>query len=44
MQGPSHGFLCSDLLEAKLPVKVAALSNIWVLVGLVVSPAGTVLE
>jgi hypothetical protein len=43
MLRPFTGFLCSDLLDVKLPVTVAAaLGHSWVLGGLVVRPAGTV--
>jgi hypothetical protein len=42
MLRPFAGFLCSDLLDVKLPVTVAALGHSWVLGGLVVTPAGTV--
>jgi hypothetical protein len=42
MLRPFAGFLCSDLLDAKLPVTVAALGHSWVLGELVVMPAGTV--
>jgi hypothetical protein len=42
MLRPFAGFLCSDLLDAKLSVTVAALGHSWVLGGLVVTPAGTV--
>jgi hypothetical protein len=42
MQRPFAGFLCSDPLDVKLPVTVAALGHPWVLGGLVVTPVGTV--